>query len=55
MHKVPLWVAIFVFVMQLYLAFGDIKGIVVRDTLWPSIIINGVFIVVALINRFYKD
>ena len=50
MHKIPLWLAILILLFQLVLAIGgSINGADV-STLWYTIIVNIIFIVLAIIK-----
>ena len=53
MHRIPLWLAIFILLFQLVLAIGgSINGADV-GALWGTIIVNIIFIIVAIINARY--
>ena len=53
MHKIPLWLAILILLFQLVLAIGgSINGADV-GVLWGTIIVNVIFIVIAIINANY--
>ena len=50
MHKIPFWLAILILLFQLVLAIGgSINGADV-STLWYTIIVNIIFIVIAIIK-----
>ena len=50
MHKVPFWVAILILLVQLVLAIGGSANGADVSTLWYTIIINIIFIVIAIIK-----
>ena len=50
MHRMPLWLAIFILLFQLVLAIGGSANGADVSTLWYTIIINIIFIVIAIIK-----
>jgi len=50
MHRMPLWLAIFILLFQLVLAIGGSVNGADVSTLWYTIIINIIFIVIAIIK-----
>ena len=50
MHKMPLWLAVFILLFQLFLAIGGSVNGADVTALWCSVVVNIIFIVVAFIR-----
>ena len=50
MHKIPLWLAVFILLFQLVLAIGGSVNGADVEWLWYTVIINIVFIIIAIIK-----
>lgn len=50
MHKMPLWLAVFILLFQLFLAIGGSVNGADVSTLWYTIVVNIICIVVAFIR-----
>ena len=50
MHRMPLWLAILILIFQLVLAIGGTMNGADVGVLWGTIIVNVIFIVIAIAN-----